>query len=141
MNIVEFNKEKHYATMERLWQECQWKPCPIEALPGIGLVAETNDNKFIAYIGMYAEPGKIGFIDWALTDKTHGIICGKALCKLVDNLIERAKTFKCHFIYSATKTEAWKKILISRGLTVAEQGADTFVMSLNNQDTSFIGDY
>lgn len=140
MKIAKFYVDRHYKRMSELWTKAGWIPCPVEALPGIGIVAETDTGEFIAYLGMYMEPAKIGFIDWALSDQGHGIAAGKALCRLLDKLIQAAKDNNCHFIYSTTKIEAWKKILIYRGMKTAEQGADTFIMSLNNADTAFISD-
>jgi hypothetical protein len=140
MNIVEYNTERHYETMCSLWEKCGWEQCPKEALPNCGLVAESTSGEFMAYVGMYILPGKIAFIDWALAGDIHGIACGKALCKIVDKLIAKARENQCFFIYSVTKVEAWKKILMHRGLKVAEKGADTFIMALNDQDTAFISD-
>ena len=140
MNIVAYNKTRHYKRLCELWAEYDWLPCPDEAMPNVGLVAETSEGCLISYLGMYLVPGKIGYVDWAISDKKQGVICGKALCKLVDTIISKAREHKCFFIYSATKTESWKRILINRGLKVAEKGADTFIMALDKHDTAFIMD-
>lgn len=140
MKIVAFKKEVHYPTMIKLWQECGWEPCPLEALPRIGIVAETESGEFLAYVGMYLEIGKIGFIDWALVNKEKKVSGSKALAFLVCALFRLAKKCDCHFVYSATKVEAWKEILLKAGMKTAETGADTFVKALNNENTDFIGD-
>lgn len=140
MNIVRFDPEKHYPVMKKLWEELEWPPCPEIALPNESYVAESTTGELIAYLGMYMQPAKIGFFAWALTNRKWGAACGVALCRLVDRLVETAKENKCHFIYGAAKAPSWQRILLSKGLSVAEQGADTFIMALSGEDITFFQD-
>ena len=141
MTIVPYQKQKHYETMCRLWNNYGWMPCPQEAIPHAAFVAETCDGEFIAFLSMYIEPGKIGFIDWALKDRSlPKEECDKAFRDMFTLLIDIAKKSKCAFIYSMTKTKSWGEKLLSYGMTTAETGATTYILSLNGLDTSFISD-
>lgn len=141
MKIVPYQKQKHYETMCRLWDRYGWLPCPQEAIPCAALVAETVDGEFIAFLAMYIEPGKIGFIDWALKDRTHDKkISDEAIKMMFDMLVETAKNSKCAFIYSITKTKSWGEKLLSYGMMTAETGATTYILSLNGTDVGFISD-
>ena len=139
MNIVKFDYS-HYGTMVKLWEHYGWKPCAFKALPRYGLVAETFDSKFIAYVGMYLEQGKIAFIDWAVVDPDRRLLAGKALLEILDKLIKHADEQGCFYIYSATKNDVWKKVLQKKGMVLAESQADTFIMSLDGSDNKFFGD-
>ena len=140
IKIVPYEESRHYPATIRLWRKIGWTPCPPEVLPDDGLVAEDADGRLIAYAGIYIIPGKIGYIDWSLADPETGMIRGRALFRILDGLIELARRNRCRFVYSTTKTEAWKRLLIRAGMSLAEQGADTFILSTRHEDVSFISD-
>jgi len=141
MKILKYKKDRHYQTMSKLWESYGWMPCPQEAIPRASLVAETDGGEFIAFLSMYVEPGRIGFIDWALKDRKHDkALSDKALRELFSILVDVAKKSKCAFIYSMTKTKAWGDKLVSYGMQVAETEATTYILSLDGIDTSFIRD-
>jgi hypothetical protein len=142
MQIVNFDQNRHYKAMCAFWKEYDWLPCPICALPKNGRVAENNQNEFIAYMGIYIEPGTIAVIDWGLAnpsisnEESH-----EALHALFDALVDLARKQGCHFIYSFTKNRLWGSRLQSYGMAAAERGATSYIMSLDeNTDISFISD-
>ena len=140
MNIVEFNKEKHYDRMCKLWEEYGWLPCPIDALPKHGRVAEDN-GKFVAFLAIYIEQGTIAVMDWALADRSYDDT-HTALQLLFDTLVKLAKDHGCHYIYSFTKNVRWGDRLESYGMLPAERGATSYIMPIGeNKETTFIGDY
>jgi len=142
MKIVEFNKDRHYGKMCSFWKEYGWVPCPINALPKNGRVAETDKGKFIAFMAIYIEPGTIAIIDWALANPSIDSEESQPALRLIFyELIELAKCQGCHYIYSFTKNRIWGNRLQSYGMIAAERGATSYVLPLDgDEDVSFISD-
>lgn len=140
MRIAPYDAARHYPEMERIWRCYGWLPCPKRALPNRGLVAERDDGRFIAYLGMYAAGG-MGFIDWALRDPEIGREeSDPAFAEMFRRLVEGARADGAAFIYSMTKTAAWGRKLESYGMLVAERDATTYILPLDGGDTDFISD-
>jgi len=127
--------------MSQLWHSYGWLPCPLNAIPHTALVAETTSGDFIAFLAMYSEPRRMGFIDWALKDRSRPQEeSDKALQTLFDALVDVAKSNGCAFIYSMTKTKSWGDKLTKYGMQVAETNATTYILALQDSDTGFIKD-
>lgn len=137
MRIVSFDKDRHYNDMCSWWEKHHWIPCPIDALPSVGLVAENDEGVAVAYLGMYVDT--VGFVDWAIAD-TDNPERTEALSTLFDVLSQLARLKGIKYIYSFTKNGNWGNTLKSYGMSIAEQGASSYIMSLDNNDTAFISD-
>jgi hypothetical protein len=141
MLIYRYSDERHYDTLVRFWAHYGWLPCPKNALPSIGLVAETQDAIALAYIGMYMDPGRMGFIDWALRNpEIDKAITTPVLETLFKSLVKIAQVSGCAFIYSMTKNVSWGNKLISYGMKTAEVGATTYILPIAGNDVAFIQD-
>ncbi len=141
MNIVEFNIERHYPTLCRYWKAYGWIPCPMDALPKHGRVAENAVGHVIAFMAAYIEDGTIAVVDWALADPNEpDDVKHLALQKLFAALVDLSRSHGCHYVYSFTKNKGWGRRMESYGMLVAEREATTYVMPLSNTDTAFIRD-
>lgn len=133
-------EDRHYPDMAKTWQRYGWPPCPKDGLPRKGYVAY-QDSVFVAYLGMYEDTGRMGFIDWALKNpEARREDSELAFREMFSRLKAEAEADGCRFIFSMTKTEPWQRKLVSYGMQVAEVGATTFIMALGGGDTAFIRD-
>ncbi len=144
MRIVAFDRDRHYGDLVRVWGKYGWLPCPAEALPRLGLVAETAGGRFIAYLGMYCEAGTIAVIDWALRDpdvpRTAWPADQDPFRVMFERLAEAARRKRCAYVYSVTANKLWGNHLVKCGMRKAETGATTYVMALAGGDTAFISE-
>lgn len=139
--MLRYSQARHYPAMIAAWRHYGWPPCPPGGLPRYGLVAETDDGAFVAYLGMYLDDGRMGFVDWALKDPASPRDeSDRALRALFGCMVRHARESRCAFLYSMTKTVPWGKKLESYGMQVAEQNATTYIMALKGAETAFISD-
>lgn len=139
MRIVPFSKEQHYPIMIKAWKGHGWLPCPIEALPKTGYVAE-EDGKFICYAGMYnIDEGTTCMLEWAVKDPDISKeLSDEGFHKIFTQLVWLAKQRGCSFVYAFTKSKAWASILESLGMVIAERGAVSYMLPLNGVDSTFM---
>lgn len=136
MNIATFDN-RHYPKMCEVWSSYGWEPCPLDALPRIGLVAEVS-GEFVAYMGLYCSNDNIGQIGWPLADKQRGER-KKALEMLFSELCKIATRNKCNYIYSVASSKKWGSTLMSYGMSIAEKDMVSYVLPLGeNKDIAFI---
>lgn len=137
--IIRKYRNTDYAALSTAWGKHGWIPCPQNMLPDLGLVAY-GGRTFLAYLGMYTSR-RGGFIDWAVRNPiADRDTAGTAIDTMFKMLVSDAKKRGCQFIYSVTKVESWKKRLVSYGMSAAEEGVTSFVMTLHGEDTAFISD-
>jgi hypothetical protein len=137
--IIREYGEADYVHLSAAWQKHQWVPCPSAMLPDYGLVAYRGGT-FLSYMGMYVTKAG-GFIDWAVrnpdADREEAMA---GLDEIFSRLTAEAKKRGCRFVYSVTKNEAWKKRLLSYGMSIAEEGVTSFAMAFGGEDLTFISD-
>jgi len=141
MLIAEFNAERHYEQLCKMWESHEWFPCPIDAIPKTSYIAKRNGS-IIAFMAMYVDKGTIGVIDWAVANMEF---CkderDEALKILFEYLVKMAKSLGCNYIYSVTKNNKWGIKMKSYGMVLAENGASTYIMPIgNNTNIAFISD-
>lgn len=141
MNLIKFNKEKHYPSLVAVWNFYGWRPCPVSFLPKTGLVAETEDGKFIAALFMYIEPGSVAMVSWAAASPAQPPMTRKeALDKLFAALKEIAFENRCTFIYGATAVKRYMDIMEGWGMLPVEKEMQSFILPLCNEGIDFLKD-
>jgi hypothetical protein len=136
LNYERFNKS-HYDFLKGVWTKYGWKACPLSFLPKIGYVA--FEDKFIGAMFMYAHGGSVSMVDWAVANpEATKEQRAEAMRGCFDRLVELARGMDCTFIYSVTAVPAYMNLLKSFGMKEAERNMTSFVMSLNNEDMSFL---
>lgn len=142
MQVSLYDPKRHYPELARCWNHYGWIPCPAEALPRWGVVAETDDGRFIAYMGMYVDQGTVAFVDWAVrSPDVPKEEADEALKTLFTAAARHARFQACHYLYSFTKNRKWGAKMRDFGMALAEEGADSYIMALRpGGDPGFMKD-
>jgi hypothetical protein len=141
MNLVKFDKEKHYPALEAIWEFHGWQSCPATFLPKTGLAAEQEDGQFIAALFMYMEFGSVAMVSWAAASPAVPAMTRK---KALDTLFEALKKIalenRCTFIYGVTAVERYMNIMESWGMFPVEKNMQSFILPLYNDGIEFLKD-
>jgi hypothetical protein len=141
MNLVKFDKEKHYPAIEAIWKFHDWQSCPVAFLPKTGLVAEQEDGTFVAALFMYIESGSVAMVSWAAASPTVPVMARKrALDALFAALKETALKNGCTFIYGVTAVERYMDIMESWSMIPVEKNMQSFILPLCNERIDFLKD-